>query len=52
MAVEMNLKVEWRSALEVFGEQCVMATGVEMMQKLFAGSLATSEEKQVIAIVI
>ena len=29
---EMNLKVEWRSALEEFGEQCALTIGIQVMQ--------------------
>ena len=41
LEVEMNLKVEWKSALEDFGEQCVMITGEIKMLKLSASSWVT-----------
>ena len=37
----MNLKVEWRSALEEFGEQYVMMSGETKMLKSSATSWVT-----------
>ena len=37
----MNLKEEWRCALEMFGEQCVIMPGTTEMPKWFVFNLDT-----------
>ena len=44
LVVEVNLKVEWRSAMEEFGEQCVMMSGETKMLKSSAISWVTRME--------